>query len=895
MRPILTPRRIAGALLLPALLTLLSCPAGKTGVNIDAATADSQQPGTDVRMGEVDLGVPPGGSKDVSGKDGADTDAADVVKDLVAADEPAPDTQEVEVQADPCAGVDCDDDDQCTHDECLAGECVHAPHEGACEDGNACTVGDACVGGQCVAGEKLSCDDGNPCTDDACSSVQGCLHVPSEKSCNDGDPCTDGDVCKDGECLPGTTVVCHPCQTDADCLEYEDGNLCNGVASCVESMCQVLPESVVECPDDPGDCFVPVCAPQTGQCVPDPAEEVFLCNDGDACTLDDQCVDAVCTGKPINCTDGDACTTDSCNPNVGCMHEPVCDPPKVCTDAGKCCTPMVCGMIGMECGPRPDTCGNTVDCGDCPEGEECKDGVCSDGVCEIEWVSTVGGSAVGITVRDDFAYMAMGSAGLYVVDVSAPSLPKVVGKLTDVPADQVLVADGPAVVRPSDWGTFRFVDVEDPAAPVAVGDYTVDCEHGKWGVLDGELLVVACKDGSVEIVTYAAPSAPEVVGTYEVPGIVRSAYGSSNHLLLAWTESYSADIPFFIQLVDLSNPAAPGQVASWQVFPLPDEEGFPALRLVDEWVYLLNGRTGERSVLRVYQLDNGDEPFLASELLFDEQLSAMDFTGDIAWLAGAHTVTALDVGDPANPSELDTHLPFGHPKGLKGHDERAFVAGGSAGLQVLELDASNKIQLVGQTQNLPGHVVDLAVKWGYLFASSAYGGVKVYDIREPASPDIAAVVPTGDWAGGIDLHGSTIYAGILSGKLSVIDVSVPPEPVPLGVIDLELDGGVSDVAVADGAAYVALTEWSPTSSNWLATVDLESGDVNVASMPFFVGGDLELAGDFLLVAAGTLLVYDRIDPLSPSLCGEFDPDLCGAVGGYFVVSKAATDVGLRSG
>ncbi len=48
------------------------------------------------------------------------------------------------------------------------------------------------------------------------------------------------------------------------------------------------------------------------------------CEDGNPCTMNDQCLGGICVGgPPTNCDDMDACTTDGCAPASGCTHVPV--------------------------------------------------------------------------------------------------------------------------------------------------------------------------------------------------------------------------------------------------------------------------------------------------------------------------------------------------------------------------------------------------------------------------------------------------------------------------------------------------------------------------------------------------------------------------------------------
>ena len=124
--------------------------------------------------------------------------------------------------------------------------------------------------------------------------------------------------------------------------------------------------------DDGNPCTVDSCDPATGACrfVPTPGAP---CNDGDACTQDDQCVQGptggiACQGAAVDCDDGDPCTTDSCDPNGGaCLHVP-----RGCGD-GNACTSDFCDPSTGQCRNVPLSCddGNacTVDACDPADGQ----------------------------------------------------------------------------------------------------------------------------------------------------------------------------------------------------------------------------------------------------------------------------------------------------------------------------------------------------------------------------------------------------------------------------------------------------------------------------------------------------------------------------------------------
>jgi len=282
----------------------------------------------------------------------------------------------------------CDDGNDCTEDKCMGEEgCVNEMLEtGACDDANPCTVADHCESGVCV-GDPVECDDDNPCTDNVCTETGGCEYPAISAECDDLDPCTLGDHCVEGACQ-GESMPCQ-CDTDEECAELEDDNLCNGTLICDVSNlpheCVVKPGTEVVCEEVEGDgafCLTGQCDPATGLCDSVPAHEGLVCDSGDACTFGDKCVEGVCGGgATVNCNDGNPCTDDSCAPETGCFHEAN---DAACNDGNVCTTGDLCD--GGECVGGPallcedvDVCNGVESCDPavgCLAGEplECDDG-----------------------------------------------------------------------------------------------------------------------------------------------------------------------------------------------------------------------------------------------------------------------------------------------------------------------------------------------------------------------------------------------------------------------------------------------------------------------------------------------------------------------------------------
>jgi hypothetical protein len=271
----------------------------------------------------------------------------------------------------------CNDDNPCTNDSCdPAVGCIHTLNSLPCDDNDACTNGDVCGGGVCVGGPALNCNDGNICTDDQCDSGTGCIYNNNSGPCQDGNSCTVSDICSEGECSPGSTVVCNdsnPC-TDDSCIPDEgcdfspnaqscdDGNECTVDDFCSESVCQG--GDALDC-NDSNPCTDESCDVATG-CIY--ADNEDPCEDGSECTLVDGCLDGTCvgTGSPV-CDDSNPCTDDTCDPDQGCVFTPNSLP---CNDSDGCTLEDTC---------TGGTCIGTA-CSDV--GQYCVGGICKDSPCE---------------------------------------------------------------------------------------------------------------------------------------------------------------------------------------------------------------------------------------------------------------------------------------------------------------------------------------------------------------------------------------------------------------------------------------------------------------------------------------------------------------------------------
>lgn len=102
-----------------------------------------------------------------------------------------------------------------------------------------------------------------------------------------------------------------------------------------------------------------------------------LCDDGDACTIDDtgDCDHGCPPLAPVDCDDANECTVDSCDPLDGCVNTPEIGKP--CDDGAICTGPDACDESGQCVGPPIENC--------CIDDSACSQNPCDQAQCLDNW------------------------------------------------------------------------------------------------------------------------------------------------------------------------------------------------------------------------------------------------------------------------------------------------------------------------------------------------------------------------------------------------------------------------------------------------------------------------------------------------------------------------------
>lgn len=227
------------------------------------------------------------------------------------------------------------------------------------------------------------------------------------------------------------------------------------------------------------------------------------------------------------------------------------------------------------------------------------------------------GTALDVYVSGGYAYIADGTAGLRIVNVSDPSHPTEIGFVdTDGNATAVTVSGHYAYVADGS-ADLQIIDVTLAGNPVRSGFITLPGTAQDVAV-SGDYAYVAAGTGGLRIVSIAMPAAPVIAGAFDTGG---AATGVS----LSGRYARVADGNAGLVTIDISDPTAPVRVDAWSI-----PTSGTALKTVSmgEYVFVAEDKGGAAA----YRLSD-DDPFTPTPYDPPGSGGSGCFIGSIRWPA----------------------------------------------------------------------------------------------------------------------------------------------------------------------------------------------------------------------------------------------------------------------
>ncbi|HHS98157.1 MAG TPA: hypothetical protein ENK08_09760, partial [Chloroflexi bacterium] len=288
----------------------------------------------------------------------------------------------------------------------------------------------------------------------------------------------------------------------------------------------------------------------------------------------------------------------------------------------------------------------------------------------LQEVGALGSASVAhaVAVSGTHAYVAARESGLYVVDVSKPDQPDLVGQYDT--AGKVLGVDvvGNYVYVADDLDGLLILDVSDPTHPTPVGGAEVS---DAWDVaVAGNYAYIADNWRGLVIMDVSDPTWPYRVGE-------ESAVGSANAVAVVGDYAYLTNGSAGLAIVDVTDPTSPTVVSSY------DTPGNAVgVAISGTHAYVADGSAG----LRVIDVSDPSNPTEVGSYDTPGYAEDVALQGGSAYLAdGLSGLPIIDVSDPTNPQFTDGLYTPGYARGVAVSGDYAYVAAWDYGLRVLSL------------------------------------------------------------------------------------------------------------------------------------------------------------------------------------------------------------------
>jgi hypothetical protein len=518
-----------------------------------------------------------------------------------------------------------------------------------------------------------------------------------------------------------------------------------------------------------------------------------------------------------------------------------------------------------------------------------------------------GGQASGLQVIGKYAYVAAQGAGLQIIDVSNfdvsdPPNPKIITKLVgsystassnayrvEVVGNLAYVADGTNGVQ--------ILDISNKTAPKLLGSYSTGYGGGvvaKSVQVVGNWAYVPSGTAGLLIFNVSNPSAPTLAGT--APTL---AGGSANSVQVIGNFAFVTNEGSGLQVINVSNPTAPTLVGSYDT---PGKAR--GIEIIGKYAYIADGtslQVFDISVLPPSLVGNfpngtssdveveGNVAYYTAESGSVEQVevlspvtfqSAVTTPGDAyriqivgnkayvaAWTAGLLIYNVDSAGNLTGAPTTVANLSGGGARGVQVVGNYAYVADWAAGLQIIDLTTATPTT-VGSVPNPSGsgkaYRVEVAGNLAYV--SSGADGLVIVDVSDPTAPQQIGQYNTPGITKTTQVVGNLAYIADDTFGLQIVDVSNPFNPQLKGVYNTP--GNANSIKVIGNLVFVTdegqglqiLNVSDPTTPTLVGSYDTAG-----------TARGIDIVGNYAYIGDGTALqVLDISNPAAPNLVATYN-------------------------
>jgi hypothetical protein len=405
----------------------------------------------------------------------------------------------------------------------------------------------------------------------------------------------------------------------------------------------------------------------------------------------------------------------------------------------------------------------------------------------------INGTPTSIVVKGNYAYVATSDylmeyavAGLYIIDVSKPKAPKLVGLYDagdNIYISHLNIKGDYAYLMHYSYLSCRtellVLDISNLKSPKVVNLIDIDAVKGYAGLADiqvkDDYAYVALSNQGLKVINISNPYYPDLVGTYDDPQIL-------NRINICGNYAYVTQGKCGLKILDISNPISPTLTGSIDEY---EPGGNLKVVFVSGHLAYLADYMGE---FKIVDISIPSSPVLVGSYKISPEagdLHDIFVSGNYAYLitGGEGFLYILDISKPKSPRLTGIYDPAEPLCMIKIYvsGNYAYIGIDNKGLLIIDISNPTSPAWKGEYYIPKAFIsaIYVSVDRHHVFLACGQEGLKIIDVSNPASPRLEAQYnssPVFD----IGVKGNYAYLqGGDSSRLSVLDVSLISSPVLL--------------------------------------------------------------------------------------------------------------------
>ncbi|OGU45142.1 MAG: hypothetical protein A3G43_12830 [Ignavibacteria bacterium RIFCSPLOWO2_12_FULL_56_21] len=415
----------------------------------------------------------------------------------------------------------------------------------------------------------------------------------------------------------------------------------------------------------------------------------------------------------------------------------------------------------------------------------------------------VGITCEGVATSGTYAYVAAGSAGFKIFDISTPATPVPVASVDSLAYCESVVISQPyayiAANTVSDYtGRSFIIDISTPSAPVYKSTIMGYGGYHQYMSVRGGYAYICDYNNGLQVINVTVATNPTNV--ISIPSGSRAA-----SIVFDGNYGYVAHGDSGMLVYNVANPAAPsfaGKItttgrAAFLSYGSVTVGGSPVGHIFVANRAPVSGISG-------INVSNPVSPTLSAFLGANQAATGIAYgpfylDGKVYVAYGNAGLRIIDVSNPANAQSLSTTPVGGDARGVVAAGNYAYVAAGTSGLHVIDAtNPSSPSKIL--TITMP-RARGVAISGNYIYVAASDSGLAVFSIANPASPSLIGYYhPGGHYGENVAVKGNVV--GLTDyNKILFFDVTTPTAPAAQGMTSTFTTGN-EGFAIAGTYAYV---------------------------------------------------------------------------------------------